>query len=157
MFNKMPISKYLFKCVLGILSISNLMRISFIEVFTITNGHLKISIRCISGKYEVQGGIHPPVTLNLTKYTKTSYYQYNMPLWSLYDHSFYIYFICPMALLTTPAMRSVGMEVIILKDIVSEHFNYVEENGYLKILIGCVCWNGGRGRVANCPPIAFDY
>ena len=31
------------------------------------------------------------------------------------------------------------------KDTISGPFNYVERNGYFKILIGCVWGNGGRG------------
>jgi hypothetical protein len=41
----------------------------------------------------------------------------------------------------------VGCEgAVILKDIISGLFNYVEQNGYLKILIGCVLGKGGRER-----------
>ena len=32
---------------------------------------------------------------------------------------------------------------VILKDLISRTFNYVEQNGYLKILIGCVWGKGG--------------
>jgi hypothetical protein len=39
----------------------------------------------------------------------------------------------------------VGGEFI-LKDIISGPFKYVEQNGYLKILIGYVWGYGGRGR-----------
>jgi hypothetical protein len=35
--------------------------------------------------------------------------------------------------------------------------NYAEENSYLKILIGYVWGNGGRGRGVSCLPITFDY
>ena len=36
--------------------------------------------------------------------------------------------------------------VVILEEIISGPFNYVEQNGCLKILIGCVWGNDGRGR-----------
>ena len=35
---------------------------------------------------------------------------------------------------------------VILKDIISRRFNYAEQNCYLKILIGGVYRNDGRGR-----------
>ena len=46
---------------------------------------------------------------------------------------------------------------VILKDIISRPFNYVEQNVYLKILIGCVWENGGVRGGVTCPPIPFDY
>ena len=35
--------------------------------------------------------------------------------------------------------------------------NYAEQNGYLKILMGCVWENDGRGGGASFPSITFDY
>ena len=46
---------------------------------------------------------------------------------------------------------------VYLKDIISGAFDYVEQNGYLKILIGCVWRNGGHGWGISCLPITFDY
>ena len=40
-----------------------------IEVFTTTNGHFKVKIRFISGKYDVRGAINHLITLNLKKNT----------------------------------------------------------------------------------------
>ena len=34
--------------------------------------------------------------------------------------------------------------------------NYAEQNGNLKILIGCVWGTGGRGRGVSCLPLTFD-
>ena len=36
-------------------------------------------------------------------------------------------------------------------------FNCLEQNCNLKILIGYVRGNGGRGRGVSCPPMIFDY
>ena len=47
--------------------------------------------------------------------------------------------------------------VITLKDLISRIFNYVEQHGYLKILIGCVWENGGRERGVSRYPITFKY
>jgi hypothetical protein len=47
--------------------------------------------------------------------------------------------------------------VIILKGLIFRTFDYVEQNGNLKILIGCVWGNGGRERGASCPSITFGY
>ena len=43
-------------------------------------------------------------------------------------------------------LRNGGGGVVILKDIISKLLNCFKENGYFKILIGCVWENGGRGR-----------
>jgi len=66
---------------------------------------------------------------------------------------FYTYLICPQGI-NYFALRAVG---VILKDIISGPFNYVEQKGYLEIFIGCVWRNGGLGRGVSCPPITFDY
>ena len=46
---------------------------------------------------------------------------------------------------------------VILKYKFCEAFNYVEQNGYLKICIGCAWGSGGRGRGVSCPSITFNY
>ena len=56
-----------------------------------------------------------------------------------------------------PFPKGCGGGFVILKDTISRPFNYIEQNGYLKILIGCVWGNGGRGRGVSCPLITFDY
>ena len=43
----------------------------------------------------------------------------------------------------------------ILKYIISGLFIYVEQNDYLKILIGCVWGSGGRGKGVSGPLITF--
>ena len=46
-----------------------------------------------------------------------------------------------------PGLRAVGGGgVVIFKYIISRAFNYVEQNGYFRILIGCVLGKGVRGR-----------
>ena len=40
---------------------------------------------------------------------------------------------------------------IILKDLTLGPFNYVEQKGYVKILIGCVWGNVGRGKKGRLP------
>jgi hypothetical protein len=46
---------------------------------------------------------------------------------------------------------------VILKNIISGLFNYVEQNGCFKILIGCVWGNGGCEGIVSYPQITFDY
>ena len=45
----------------------------------------------------------------------------------------------------------------ILKDIMSGTFNNAEQNGSLKILIGCVWGNFGHGEGVDFAPITFDF
>jgi hypothetical protein len=47
--------------------------------------------------------------------------------------------------------------IVLLKDIISRSFNYVEQRCYLKICIGCNMGNGGRGRGVSCLPNTFGY
>ena len=46
---------------------------------------------------------------------------------------------------------------VILKDLIYGSFDYVEQNDYLKIFIGCDWGNSGHGRGVSCPPNTFDY
>ena len=60
------------------------------------------------------------------------------------------------ALLTSLALRAVvGEGVVIFKDRIFGLFNYVEQNGYLKILIVCDWGNGGHERGVSYPSITF--
>ena len=78
------------------------------------------------------------------------------PFWSFYDNAFYENLICPLGITYNPCPE--GCEgVVILKDLISRTFNYAEQNGYLKILIGCVWGEGGREMGAICPQSIFDY
>ena len=43
----------------------------------------------------------------------------------------------------------------VVKDEISCPFNYVEQNDYVKIMIGCV-W-GNSGREVRCLPMTLDY
>jgi hypothetical protein len=73
----------------------------------------------------------------------------------IYTTTFYINLICPQGITYNPCTE--GSEgVIILKDLISRTFNYAEQNGYLKILIGCVLENGGRERGVSRYPINFN-
>jgi hypothetical protein len=47
--------------------------------------------------------------------------------------------------------------VIILKDLISRFFNYIEQNEYFKILIACVWGNDERERGVSCLPVTFNY
>ena len=94
-------------------------------------------------KYEV---IHPLITLNLKKGTRTSDYRSNEPFPKFIRSSFlYIPYMPPGHNLQPLPRRSWG--VFIIKNIISRPFNYVEQNGYFKILIRCVQGNGGQGGV----------
>jgi hypothetical protein len=46
---------------------------------------------------------------------------------------------------------------VILENIISRIFNYVEQNGYIKLLIGCVWGNSGCERDVSYPSMTFDY
>jgi hypothetical protein len=63
---------------------------------------------------------------------------------SFYDNPYYKNLICPRAQLKTLAPRVVG-ECPPQKDIFYLEINYTEQNGYLKILIGCVWGDDERG------------
>ena len=76
------------------------------------------------------------------------------PFRSLYDHPFYMNLICLKGITYNPGPKGCG-EIVILKDRISGPFNYVEQNGYLKILFGCVWGNGGRGRGVSYFPSTF--
>ena len=107
-------------------------RMSLLEVYTTTNGRLKISIGCILGKYEV-GSIHPPTTLNLKKPLVCLISNPMSPLRSLYNHPFYINLKHPQGITSNPCPEGcVGF--VILKDIISRLFNYVEQNLYLSTI-----------------------
>jgi hypothetical protein len=47
--------------------------------------------------------------------------------------------------------------VIILKNLISRTLDNIEENGYFKILTGCVWDNSGCERGVNCSSITLDY
>jgi hypothetical protein len=53
-------------------------------------------------------------------------------------------------------MRVIG-ELPPQKHIFYLEINYAVQHGYLKILIGCVLGNGGRGRGVSCLQITFGY
>ena len=73
-------------------------------------------------------------------------------LWSLYDRLFYKNLICPQGITYNPSLRAVsGCHT---KNVVSGLFNYNKQNGYLKILVGCIWGNDLCGR-AGCPLITF--
>ena len=47
--------------------------------------------------------------------------------------------------------------VVILKNLISRPFNYAKQNGFLKMLIGCVGRNDWDWRGACYPSITLDY
>ena len=123
-------------------SISNQMK-SF-EVFTTTNDHLKLSIRCISGQNEVYG-VSTLQSLWMLKRTLEHLISNQIsPFWRHYDHLFYIYITCPQEITYSPCLEGSG-RVVSLKDIISGLFNYVEQNESQN-LMGCVWGNGGREK-----------
>ena len=66
------------------------------------------------------------------------------PLQSLYPHPFHLNLICPGGITYNPCPEGCGGDVI-FKYIITGPINYAEQNGYLKIFIGCVWGNDGRG------------
>jgi len=77
------------------------------------------------------------------------------PLRILPDHSFYTYLICPQGITYNPCPEG-SREVVNLKDVISRPFNYVGQNGYLKIRIGWV-WGNSGGRGVSFPLITLGY
>ena len=77
------------------------------------------------------------------------------PFLSFYDNAIYKNLICPQGIAYNLYPGSGGF--VILKYIISRTFNYVEQNGYLKILIGRFWENGERERGASRYPITFNY
>jgi hypothetical protein len=74
---------------------------------------------------------------------------------NFYDNAFYKNLISPQGITCNPYPEGFG-------GVSSKHnfyleINCAEQNGYFKILIGCVSGNGGRGRGVSCLPIIFDY
>ena len=66
----------------------------------------------------------------IKKGTSPFNFQSNEPFWSFYDNAFNKNLICPQGITYNPCTE--GSEgVIILKDLISRTFNYVEQNGYL--------------------------
>jgi hypothetical protein len=50
-----------------------------------------------------------------------------------------------------------GGGVVILKNIISGPFNYIEQNGHIKMLIVNFWGNNEHGGGVIIPPITFDY
>ena len=101
-------------------------------------------------------GIHPRLTLNFKKSATTSDYQSNEPPPRFIRSPFLLIPYIPKV--TTYNTYSKGFRgVVIHKVTISEPFNYVEQNGYIKIFIRCVWGNGERGRGVSSPPKTFDW
>ena len=80
--------------------------------------------------------IHPSITLNLKTDTRNSDYQFNEPPPKFIRSPFlYITYIPPGHILQ-PLPWGLWGVCVILKNIISWPFNYVEQNGYLNISIG---------------------
>ena len=78
------------------------------------------------------------------------------PFWSSYDKTFYKNLICPKKKTYNLGTKGYKGGILILKDIFSWPFNYVEQNDHIKMLIGNVWEMMGVGRVVTLSPIAFD-
>ena len=76
----------------------------------------------------------------LKKSTRAFDYQSNVPPQRLYANPFYIPY---------------KWEAVILEDIISTPFNYVERNGYLNFFLGCVWGDGGLGEGGSSPSNHF--
>ena len=68
------------------------------------------------------------------------------PIRILYDHPFLINLTCPQGITLNPCPEGFGGGGSILKDIIYGSFKYVEQNGNVKILIGCIWGKSGRGK-----------
>ena len=86
-------------------------------------------------------------------FSKYKVFEISTSLFEISTTTFYINLICLQGITYNPCTEG----AIILKDLISRTFNYVKENGYLQILIGCFWVNGGRERGVSCLSITFDY
>jgi hypothetical protein len=59
------------------------------------------------------------------------------PFVSFHDNAFNKNLVCPQGIRCNPCPEDFEGSVL-FKDIISRPFNYVKQNDYLKILIGCV-------------------
>ena len=72
---------------------------AFFEVSTTTKGHLKTSIRWISGKYGEWRGVSTLRSLWILKEAVEPLVSNpKSPLWSLYSHAFYVNLTCPQGI-----------------------------------------------------------
>ena len=99
-------------------------------------------------KVGVRGGLVAFKSLSTIKKGTSPYnFQSNEPFLSFYVNAFYKHLICPQGISYNPCPE--GFKgFVILKDLISITFSYVEQNDYLKIFIECV-WEmvGVRGAV----------
>ena len=61
----------------------------------------------------------------------------------------------PKGITYNPRPEGYGEGVVILKDITSRPFNYVEHNAHINMLIGNVLGNDGRGEGGYSPSDYF--
>ena len=90
----------------------------------------------------------PPITLTLKKGTRSSSRTYDYPCRKNLIH--------PWGITHNPCAEGCR-GVVIFKDKICRPFNYIDLNGYLKILIRCVLELMGVGGGACCTLIIFDY
>ena len=124
----------------------------FFKVSTTINGHFKISSRCILGKYEAGGGVHPPIFWIFERALELSITSPMSPS-EVYTIILSIHTLFVLPCPDKPCPEGYVGGGVELKDVIFGPFNYVQQNDYLKILIGCAMGNGGRGRSVSCPPI----
>jgi hypothetical protein len=67
-----------------------------------------------------------------------------IPFWSFYDKAFYKSYIYSEGLSYNTSPKGYG-GVVILEDIISRPFNYIQQNDYIKMLIWSVWEDDGRG------------
>ena len=95
--------------------------------------------------------------LNMKRGTSPLNSQLNNMPFCFYDKTFYKNLFCPKVKLITFTRRAVWGKVVTFNNRIPRPFNYVEQNGYLKILIECAWGKGKRGRRVNYSPMTFDY
>ena len=105
----------------------------------LTNGYLKISIRCVSGKYDMWGIFYPLITFTAKKGTRTSDYE-PRELPPRFIRSSFLQKPYMLPGLNLQLLPRGLWRVVIHKDIISGPFKYTEKNRYLKISIECVFW-----------------
>jgi hypothetical protein len=123
------------------------------------NWYLKILIGVFWEMVGVRGGLvalQSVSTSLLKRALPLSISNWMSLFWSFYDNFFHKKHYMPPGHTLQPLPWGVW-GFFILKIIISWNVNYVEENAYLKILIGCVWGNGGRENGVSCSSITFDY
>ena len=77
------------------------------------------------------------------------------PFWSFYNNAFYKNLICPPGINNKFSPEGCGGRGVILEHIMSRPFDYIQQNGCIKMLIGSVWGNHGCRGGGHSPSDHF--